>query len=276
MLQPIQLNPIGVQSVGSGLGSVSLGTVSPLGTKTSTFSKLGGIGGIAGSLSALGNIKSDPLGAVTSALAPIPGVGDIAKTVSAIGSKLGIGPEDWAKVQARFEGYAQKYHAYFTNAFNNVKTFEDLSNLDRYLEICRLNEQYLISIYKSSNSKNGHRILLKALTNLQNQLRQSIKQAYSKTANIATKSESINYKTLGLRSPIDYTFKPRGTATYLVLTAKPQAQQQGKPLNSNTNFNGNASSNSNTNEKGSSSTLIIIGVLILFRKQLAKMFGIKL
>ncbi len=144
----------------------------------------------------------------------LPGVGSL---LGGVASAIGIGPDDWSVVDAKFRGQATKIKAYFQDRLSKVKTANDLTELDRELT-AYVDEAFINSTkFKSYNSRKGHELLYNLLSAYQNGVRTSIKNRFL-DVRMTPKTEALgkyNYQNI-----LGWKIFTDSGATYMVYSVK--------------------------------------------------------
>lgn len=271
------LTPMGYHNVGStGFSSLSLGN-------TTVSNSIGGSGGFLSNLQGITNtinstnLSKDPLQTVLGFASKIPVVGDVVGVVAGIADFIGgiFGGVDFEK------DVKPKIITRATRNINHAKNYylSDTSvTPEQALTRC---DAYLISAYhwirerrkhelKSEAWKKGYDMWVAALEQFQKELRQNVSSEFD--FNLQTKDVKqyniVNYKMEAMKYPYG--------------SVLPHAVFTKKQISKNTATKVDAQGNivpvepSNGTKNNNVLPLVLIGGGFLFRKQLAKMLGIKI
>ncbi|WP_064967063.1 hypothetical protein [Tenacibaculum ovolyticum] len=203
----------------------------------------------------------------------------IGSVVGGIASSVGIGPDDWKDVERRFLGYYKNYVVSFKSILDKVKTYEELTDFDRFLEAAK--QSYLRSVphWDSTNSKKGHQLVGESLGKFQKEVRKLIFAKYGATTDfklVKKNTDSFTYKSIR-----GYTFKRGSQSSYYEFKAK-TVKTSVKPTKDVDNDTPDKikysttdikSANDDLPKKGSKGDLfLLLGIAFLFKKQILKLF----
>lgn len=267
------ITPVGITNVGTtGFSNLSLGNTTlnrPLGNGGGFLS---GLGGFASSLS---GFKDDPLKTVIGFAEKIPVIGDVVSAVAGIADFIGgiFGGVDFEKdVKPKIINRTK-------NRINHATSYYlGDSNLDPALRLTKADAYLSWTIHwiridrnkrlKSEAWKKGYDMWVKMLEEWLNQLRISVSQEFD---------VSVQTKDLRQYSIINHLNEPAkfphgSNIPHGVYTKKLQSQQATK-VGARGNIIPTTSPQGKTNNN---MPLIAIGVAFLFKKQIAKLLGIRL
>lgn len=112
-------------------------------------------------------------------------------------SAIGIGPDDWADVEARFQrDYIQPTIQKINSILSSVtkdNALQVLTDLDRWIGFMSSTERYRIKGYNSSNSKNSAELIAKTFDTVKGKIRTQYAKAFNTVSKSSSNFSQFNY-----------------------------------------------------------------------------------